>query len=133
MKIKRNFEVEWDDLWPQEMWGLKLGNIVSKIRELKQHKYKREELEDIGFPFDKQTSSNYHGWDKIKLALETYKALNGDILVAQTFVVPTEDAEWPSDIWGMKLGKTVSNMRNLNYHAEHREEVIAMGMVSTKW
>jgi hypothetical protein len=131
MKVKRHFVVEWNDLWPEDMWGLKLGNVVSRIRAGTVHKDKREELESIGFIFDNQ--SRVHGWDLIKLALETYKALNGDLLVHQKFVVPTEDARWPSDTWGVKLGTVVRRIRTKNTHADHREEVIAMGIVSDHW
>jgi hypothetical protein len=133
MKVKQRFEVEWNDSWPENMWGLKLGKVVSNIREGTIHKDKREELESIGFLFEQQTSTNYNGWVQIKLALETYKALNGDLLVSRLFVVPTEDAQWPSDTWGMKLGSIVANIKNSNHHVDHREEVIAMGIVSKHW
>jgi hypothetical protein len=87
MKVKQHFVVEWNDLWPEDMWGLKLGNVVKCIRRGTVHTDKREELESIGFIFDKQRCA--HGCDLIKLALETYKALNGDLLVHQIIVVPT--------------------------------------------
>jgi hypothetical protein len=133
MKMKQYFVIEWNDSWPEDMWGLRLGSVVHDIRRGKSHKGKREELESIGFLFEKQTDPRWHGWDQIKLALETYKALNGDLLVKGLFVVPTEDAQWPSDTWGMKLGRIVGNIRNSNNHADHREDIIAMGMVSKHW
>jgi hypothetical protein len=133
MKVNALFEVEWNDSWPEDMWGLKLGSVVTEIRRGKRHKDKREELESIGFLFEKQIDPRCHGWDLIKLALETYKALNGDVLVNAPFVVPTKDAQWPSDTWGMKLGSIVNNIRYMNNHADHREDVIAMGIVSKRW
>jgi hypothetical protein len=216
MKAKAFFKVEWNDLWPEDMWGVKLGIVACRIRRGLIHKDKRKELESISFLFEKQTNPNFHGWDKIKLALKTYKVLNGDLLIKallvvpaedsqwpsdtccmkfgsvvarvrrgtlhtdkrdelesisflfekQTnpnfygwdqiklaletckalngdfygdllvkyeFIVPTEDAQWLSDIWGMKLGSIVSNIENQNTHADHREDVIAIGIDSAKW
>jgi hypothetical protein len=49
MKVKQHFVVEWNDLWPEDMWGLKLGNVVKCIRRGTVHTDKREELESIGF------------------------------------------------------------------------------------
>lgn len=102
--------VPYEFIWPVEMWGEKLGNIVSHIRSGNIHKNKREDLESIEFDFSRQGWEHY-GWDCVKLALLTYKQLNEDLLVAQSFRVPYDDSRWPDNTWGMKLGKTVSKLR----------------------
>jgi hypothetical protein len=44
-----------------------------------------------------------YGYEKVKAAFLQYKALFGDLLVPDIFVVPvTED--WPEELWGIKLG-----------------------------
>jgi hypothetical protein len=104
-----------------------------EIRCVNIHKDKREEFESIGFLFEIHTNPLAHGWDLIKLAFETFKALNSDRLMNQLFLVPTEDAQWPSDTWGMRLGLIVKNIKVINTYAVHREDVIAMGIVSKHW
>ena len=46
-----------------------------------------------------------YGFDKIKAALLTYKALHGSLLVSDMFVVPKNHADWEQSLWGMKLGE----------------------------
>lgn len=45
-----------------------------------------------------------YGFDKVKAALLTYKALFGHLLVSDMYVVP-KDSGWSEDLWGMKLGE----------------------------
>ncbi len=63
-------------------------------------------------------------FDRVLAALGANKARHGDLLVPQSFVVP---AEWGEDIGGLKLGNTVSAIRNSGTYAEHRPELEAMG------
>jgi hypothetical protein len=48
---------------------------------------------------------------KILQALQTYKKLKGDMMVPQTFVVPTGDDRWPKVAWGYRLGAGVKYLR----------------------
>jgi hypothetical protein len=49
---------------------------------------------------------------KTKLALETYKRISSDLQVPQSFIVPDGHIAWPEELWGMKLGRIVSQIRN---------------------
>ncbi|KAE9293155.1 hypothetical protein PF008_g24877 [Phytophthora fragariae] len=49
--------------------------------------------------------------EKMLAALRTYKEINGDTLVPQSFVVPSGDARWPRVAWGYALGHGVSYLR----------------------
>ncbi len=44
------------------------------------------------------------GFDVIYSALEAYKAVNGNLLVPQKFVVPQGDVRFPVESWEMKVG-----------------------------
>jgi hypothetical protein len=91
-----------DITWPKETWGMKLGTVVMSIRQGKSCVDKRAELESIGFYYRSQ--SRNHGYELIKVGLNTYKDINGDLLVPTKFVVPTGDIIWPEETWGMNLG-----------------------------
>jgi len=43
------------------------------------------------------------------LGEEVYKDLNGPkAIIPSTFVVPDDDEQWPSNLWGYKLGEAVT-------------------------
>lgn len=77
-----------------------------------------KELERIGFPAQHLLDHSDEGkelsllrWNEVTMrALETYKELHGDVWVPSAFVVPSGD-EWPRALWGLRLGKTVRNLR----------------------
>ena len=125
--VKQKFTVPWSDDWPEEMWDMKLGLLTYSIRCGKQHLTKKVELIDIGFNYERQAPPRY-GWDKISLALRTFKELNGHILVPQKFIIPTATLIWHEILWGMKLGGVVSDIRFSNDHSAHRDEILAMGI-----
>jgi hypothetical protein len=52
-----------------------------------------------------------HNWTTNLLALKTYRGIHGDMLIPQSFVVPTDDQSWPIETHGMKLGLIVNNLR----------------------
>jgi hypothetical protein len=52
----------------------------------------------------------------IKTALLKYKEINGDLMIKKRFIIPTESAEWPEEVWGMKLGSIVINIRYIYIH-----------------
>jgi hypothetical protein len=50
-------------------------------------------------------------WDAIYTALQRYQALYGTADVPLHFEVPTDDAQWPEQTWGLKLGQRVKAIR----------------------
>ncbi len=135
MRVTRSFVVPWSRDWPEELWGLRLGNLVDMIRRGRSHKDKKKELEAAGFDFAKQAAvaGNATGWEVVKAALLAYKGLVGDLLVPPTFVVPHDDPEtWPESTWGVKLGFVVHNIRHADTYNAHKQDLVAMGFVYKK-
>jgi hypothetical protein len=60
----------------------------------------------MGFVWDKMERQ----WEVAKGVLATYRQLHGDLEVPKRFEVP-ESEEWPEEMWGTKLGITVSSIR----------------------
>jgi hypothetical protein len=104
---------------------MKLGSVVSHVRHGRSYVDKRADLESIGFNFNPQSLNRRYELGKV--ALQTYKDLNGDMLVPAIFVVPTNDITWPIETWGMKLGSVVNSIRAGNSHVNKRADLENMG------
>ncbi|KAH9118750.1 hypothetical protein AeMF1_008248, partial [Aphanomyces euteiches] len=100
---------EGDTQWPHKFWGKRLGYTVNVFRQEQERMdpSRRETLDSMGFVWDGIQAK----WEKNLLALETYKAIEGDLLVKTSFVVPDQDPAWPKDTWNMKLGMLVAYCR----------------------
>jgi hypothetical protein len=44
-------------------------------------------------------------------------------------VVPHDDANYPPETWGMKLGFNVKNIRNNGYYSDHRVKLEELGFI----
>ena len=122
--VRQGFVIPENADWPEDLWGMKLGFAVYNIRNTGAYSAYRAQLEEMGFDFNPQRI--VHGWENVKRALLKYKSLRGDLLVPYRFVIP-ENAHWPEDLWGMKLGVTVNNIRNKGIYSTHRAELEGMG------
>jgi hypothetical protein len=105
------FEVPPSKPWPEYLWGMKLGRMVSRIRSAEAYvrcdQERRHWLDSIGFdwdPFERQ-------WQSTQQAFETYLQEHGDLVVKQSFVVPS-CSPWSEKLWGMALGTTVNRIRS---------------------
>jgi hypothetical protein len=65
---------------------------------------------------------------KVKKALLWYKEMKGDLLVPRRFAIPYDDERWSSDLWGIKLGFVVHNIRSDHAYVDHRAELVKMGL-----
>ena len=128
MLVPAEYSIPWNESYPEEMWGLRLGNSVAHIRSHGYFSAHKDELIAIGFIYSKQ--KNTFGWDAIKLALETYKKLHGNLSIPQLFIVPSESADWPGVLSGLKLGCILKNIRIQGSYADHHKELAEMGV---KW
>ena len=81
--------------------------------------------------FDFSLRRDKIGWETARLALQTYKDLNGHLLIPAKYQVPSGDMQWSEKLWGMKLGKLCSGIRikSKSSYKDHREEILAMGFV----
>ena len=125
--VPRQYVVPEDDArWPPETRGIKLGTVVYNIRGGSSYADQKEDLLSIGFCFDALQAR----YDILKRSLIRYKELYGDMLVPKTFEVPRDDNEWPSELWGMKLGIAVRNIRSVKgSYADKKEELMSLGFV----
>ncbi len=131
VKVPQDFVVpENDCAYPESCWGLKLGYTLYHIRSRGDFAQHRDKLEALGVDFN---VSKYFGFDVIYSALVAYKSVNGHVKVPARFVVPENDSAYPESSWGLKLGGVLRNIRNNNAHAQHRELLEALGVVSKKW
>ena len=116
-----------DHLWPENTWGLKLGNIAERIRHNGFYKEHRDVLIKMGFPF---SISKALPWPRLQAALLKYKEVFGDLRIPFTYVVPSK-SEWPKNTWGVNLGHRVDAIRrgrNKEY-MQHLPELLEMGFI----
>jgi hypothetical protein len=123
MMVPRRFIVpDETDEWPEDMWSMKLGDVVNNIRRGISYVDRREELSAIGFCFGAAQSR----YKATKAALLQYKNENGDMLVPRRFIVPRSE-EWPQETWNMRLGDIVYNIRRGVNYVDKREELVKIG------
>ncbi|KAH9184535.1 hypothetical protein AeNC1_013490 [Aphanomyces euteiches] len=130
LNVPHFYKVEMGDAErPEKLWGKELGNSVSVLRQEQERMdpSRREILDSMGFIRDAIQAK----WLKNLLSLEAYKAIEGNLLVKQSFVVPDQDPSWPKDTWNMKLGIFVSRcqMKKNSLPPEIHDALTAMGFV----
>ena len=115
-----------DPNWPKDLWDMNLGSIAHGIRGGTRYAERKQELIKIGFHFGPQRAA--YGYSLIKTALMHYKSISGkgDMRVPYNFVVPENDERWPEELWGMKLGVLVNNIKGGNY-ASKRDDLLDIG------
>jgi hypothetical protein len=126
--VRYRFVIPKDDAqWSSDLWDIKLGVEVKLIRNRNRYNDHRAELEEMGFDFKPQSFIHGTGWGKVKEALLAYKKIHGDLVMRVIYIIPKHDDRWPSDLWGMRLGRHVDNIRNIKTYSEHRAELVEMG------
>lgn len=81
---------------------------------------------------DSQTATtNDARFQIVYAALQTYKAIHGDLLVPQPFTIPSDDDTWPEQTWGLRLGARVNAIRSqgsfVNNNPERRQMLDQLG------
>jgi hypothetical protein len=73
MRVPYDFVMQWVDEWPEEMWDVKLGGLVGRIRGGRTWNNNKEDLASIAFRYDKQQDGAPGiDWETLKLASETF-------------------------------------------------------------
>jgi hypothetical protein len=111
MLVPQSFAVPTDDRrWPEEMRGLKLGNLAHNLRQRKEglSQNQLDALEELGFEWGISVDEN---WRKTLTALKAYKVIHGHVRVPRCYIVPQDDIRWPEQTRGIKLGKLAHNLR----------------------
>jgi hypothetical protein len=123
-----------DDNWPdEEMWGYKLGRAVSRIRYGRQHAEKRGDLKSIGFTFERlRTTNPVDIYEFKRRMLLRYKEIYGNLCVPARFIIPSDDDDWPEEMWGFKLGTAVCHMKYGYSHVDKYDDLLSIGFIFEK-
>ena len=106
-----DFTVPDAEPWPEHLWGLKLGMHLQAFRENEKYfsnEEKAKKLAELGLEGAKKVANldrNAYTNKRFELvykALEVYKSIHGNLMVPQSFNVPSCEP-WPEDIWDLKL------------------------------
>ena len=135
LRVPTRFKVPVGDAaWPEETWGLRLGNKVAGIRS--QGKYvshdesRRELLDAMGFEWRLRrlrrptVDAEVETWEMFLAALETYVRIQDQekaVPPPKSFVVPRLDP-WPPETRGLPLGQSVANLKAANLNADKAGE-----------
>jgi hypothetical protein len=116
--------------WPQELWGLKLGEKVDNILQGHYAEY-QDEFDALGLtakfgPVDDRAQ-------RIIQAVKTYKRVHGipdggKVVIPVSFVVPHDSIEWPQELWGLKLGDIARNILGRECFREYWGEFQMLGL-----
>jgi hypothetical protein len=82
--------------------------------------------------FDFEVRREKLSWETVLLALQTFRSINGNLLVPFAYSVPLGDVRWPQELWGIKLGTIVNGIRIRDYYKSHKSELLSMGFVYDK-
>ena len=86
--------------------------------------FKREKLELLGVKLEKLRDCR--GFSHVYQALVLYKQLNGHLEVPRAWVVPSEvDGPWPRHLWGMRLGRTVYDIKRKAAYSKNYYQVFS--------
>jgi hypothetical protein len=121
LQVPGEYVVPSSGEWEEALWNMQLGSAVTRIRSnsyfVRDRPDRQKQLNELGFVWDDLARQ----WEVVKEALAMHKQLLGDMTVKQSFVVPSSE-EWPEEAWGMKLGKTVSQIRSSNHFVDGNPE-----------
>lgn len=86
-------------------------------------------------PFVRQViGKQLFSWEEISSALLRYKELHVTTdkwTVPTSYIIADGDDRFDPSVWGLRLGRTVSNVRSQNSYRAHRVECEAMGLDCT--
>ncbi len=109
------------DDWPEHLAGMRLGQIVARIREggleVKHLSERRAQLDEIGFDWGDPKRFIDVPFEKVMCALYAYFMIRGDTFVKNEFIMPDEQP-WPTVLAGFELGKAVTRLRQLQNFLE---------------
>lgn len=125
LNITYNYVVpEGDPEYPPEAWGLRLGHRMQHIRNDNAYQEHRDRLSELGIVFTEKSSQAFA---PIYAALQAYKRIYRNVDVPQKYVIEQGDERYPSQCWGLALGRRVNLIRSRRTYPEHRQELLALG------
>ena len=111
-------EVNW---WPKHLEGMRLGNIVARIRdgslEVKHLPERKAQLDAIDFDWGDPRYFSDVPFEKAMCAMYAYYLVRGDMFVPPHFLMPDEDP-WPQALAGYEIGQIIKRIRELQNFLE---------------
>lgn len=100
--------------WPEPLRGARLGKELATFMDVS---YEAEnghivmELFAMGFPL--VSDWKQYLWEELTMqCLRIYYKSEGDVNVPPSFIVPSQDEQWPFIAWGFALGAQMEDVRN---------------------
>ena len=124
--------------WPEHLGGMRLGNIVTRIRdgslEVKHLPERKVQLDAIDFDWGDPKYFIDVPFEKAMCAMYAYFLVRGDMFVPPDFKMPDEDP-WPKALAGYEIGQAVKRLRELQNFLEayHSEKVGLLRMIDFVW
>lgn len=82
----------------------------------------------IQAPSVTRTPRSGSDFERIYDALVAYKNIHGDVKVPQKFKITSPSTDFPVEMWGMNLGKTLHNIRYKHCHASYKPRLLELGV-----
>ena len=121
-----------ENQWPEGSDGLKLGAIVSRIRNRNDYSSLRDELETLGLNYYLNAEKKQIAFEELLGALRIYNELHGHLSIPAAFVVPRE-YPWPQYLWGLRLGGRVDEIRNKGQYSKNAEYLRRLDEIGFVW
>ncbi|OWZ09364.1 hypothetical protein PHMEG_00017946 [Phytophthora megakarya] len=128
--VPYEFVVPSEAAWPEDTWGLDLGNRLRLFTRGRCSPFKCSLLHTIGFPFPDWKS--YVWEEQIIPSLRVFQEQEGHLFVRQHFTVPIGNSKWPRAAWGVKLGSQCQLMRRdaeNGLSTQRKQQLDAMGFI----
>ncbi|OQR81718.1 hypothetical protein THRCLA_11469 [Thraustotheca clavata] len=117
-----------DPNWPKDTWDMKLGLVVTGLRDRKDSlpQDRKEELKKLGFIWHAIDAM----WEERMGASKIYYSIYGHLSVPRTFIVSEDDKRWPKHLHKTPLGLQVRSIRaNQVLSPERKSALDAIGFV----
>ena len=122
LPVNPKFVIPRTNDWPEETWGVKLGNAISDIKRGR-FREKEEELKEIGFTFKKSKKIDY---DTVVDAIRVFRELNHEnTKIPSGWKIPENSDFYPEKSWGVCLGSIVGRIRRGEKWPEKREHFLS--------
>lgn len=126
INVPQNFTIPLNDsLYPAEMSGFKLGQVVNGIRNLGYYSEHKKRLKQLGFDFDLKATRQR----KIYRAFKSFKDAFGITEIPRNFIVPRLQT-FPYDTWDLRLGDIYAKMKCKSTYKGLRSKLQALGFFS---
>eukprot|EP01033_Poteriospumella_lacustris_P023348 gene23348-biopygen8170 len=124
--VLKDFNVPVTEDWPKEWHGYRLGRVISILRKSQHWIPVKDQLwlEKQGMVW----SPRYFWIGQVHRGITTFKSIHNNVAIPKSFVIPHGDKGWDRDLWGLRLGSTVYDIRHNGHLWEHRREFVALGL-----